>query len=236
MRIIVKKDYEEMSRFAALEFLSYMRKPGRVNIAPTAGTTPARMYELIHEFIQGDTTIFDNDLYFYQQDNFLSTKHPEVISYFKEIDTMFFEPNNVKEAQIKRLTFATYENADESIAADGGLDLVLMGLGGDGHIAANMPGTPFSNKGYVQTFEGEFQQQMAEMFGAPDGDTWTSLGMSTLMKARNILLIVSGKGKAEILRDALYGPVTEQVQASILRMHPNLTIVCDEEAAALLEK
>lgn len=234
MKLVIKKDYEEMSRYAAAKFISYMVKPGRVNIAPTAGTTPKRMYEIVTDFLQGNEQTLCNDKFYYQQDNFLSTKRPEVPSLFPEIDDMFWGPNNVPEERIKRLTFDTYKTAHKDIAKDGGLDFILMGLGGDGHFAANMPGTAFDKKGYSTTFYGDEQVKMGEAFGVPDGDTWTCLGAATLMQGKEILMIVTGSGKAEILKQVIEGPITEEIPASILRLHPNITIVCDEDAAALL--
>ncbi|MGL5042273.1 MAG: 6-phosphogluconolactonase [Culicoidibacterales bacterium] len=236
MKIIIKEDYETMSRCAALNFISCMGKPGKVNIAPTAGTTPKRMYEIIAETINGDGNIFENDVHYYQQDNFLSTKYPNTASYFKEIDEMFFRPNGIKEAQIERLTFEKYPRIHESIQEQGGLDLVIMGIGIDGHIAANMPNTPFSNNGYIVTPNKEQQKILAQQFNAPDADCWSSLGMATLMQAKKLILLVSGRAKAAILKEALEGPITEHVQASILRVHPNLTIICDRDAASLLSK
>jgi 6-phosphogluconolactonase/Glucosamine-6-phosphate isomerase/deaminase len=233
MKIVIKKDYEALSQYAAAKFLGYMTKEGRVNIAPTAGTTPKRMYEIINSFINNNEPEFIiGDVHYYQQDNFLSTKRPEVPSLFPEIDQMFFIPAQVPKERIEHLTFATYENAYTTISRAGGFDFTLMGLGSDGHFAANMPGTKFGKHGYIETFTGEMQAQMAEMFGVPDGDTWSCLGPELLLSlSKDILLIVTGTGKADILQQIVEGPIDEAIPASVLRMHPNFTIVCDEAAA-----
>lgn len=236
MKIVVKKDYEEMSRYAAAKFISYMVKPGRVNIAPTAGSTPKRMYEIITDFLQGQESTLCSDKYYYQQDNLVSTEKPEVPSFFPEIDDMFWGPNNVPEARIKRLTLDTYKTAHEDIEKDGGLDFVLMGLGGDGHFAANMPGAAFGQKGYMEKMSEEMKKQIAAALGLEDGDAWTCLGAETLLQGKEILMIVTGEGKAEILKQVVEGPITEAIPSSVLRLHPNFTIVCDEAAAALLTK
>lgn len=237
MKVVITKDAEAMSRYGAGKFIGAMMRPGRVNIAPTAGSTPKRLYEIVTEFLNGsEAAIQNNEVYYYQQDNLVATSHPEVPSYFPQIDEMFFGPNNVPEDRIKRLTLQSYETADEDIRADGGLDFVLMGLGEDGHFAANMPGTPFGNKGYLMTMPEDLQKQMAEYFNAPDADAWTVLGPETLMHAKEIMMIVSGENKAEILKAVLEGPITEDVPSSILRLHPNITFVCDEAAASKLTK
>jgi len=236
MKIVVKKDYEEMSRYAAAKFISYMVKPGRVNIAPTAGTTPKRMYEIVTEFLQGQENTLCSDKYYYQQDNLVSTEKPEIPSFFPEIDEMFWGPNNVPEERIKRLTVGAYPTAHQDIEKDGGLDFVLMGLGGDGHFAANMPGVAFGKQGYLSKMTEEVKKRIVETLGLADGDAWTCLGAETLMQGKEILMIVTGKGKAEILKQVVEGPITEAIPSSVLRLHPNFTIVCDEDAASLLNK
>ena len=235
MRIVIKKDYEAMSRYGAAKFLAYMVKPGRVNIAPTAGTTPKRLYEIVTEFLAGQENTLCNDKYYYQQDNLVSTEHPDVPSFFPQIDDMFWGPNNVPEERIKRLTYHSYKTAHETIEKDGGLDFILMGLGGDGHFAANMPGSAFGQKGYIEKMADDAKEKMQAALGVTAGDAWTCLGAETLMQGKEILMIVTGESKAEILKQVVEGPITEAIPASVLRLHPNFTIVCDE-AAALLSK
>lgn len=235
MKIIIKKDAEETSRYGAAKFIAAMMQPGRVNMAPTAGSTPKRLYEIVTDFLQGNEAMIENnEVYYYQQDNLVATSRPEVPSFFPEIDQMFFEPNNVPEARIKRLTIESVKTAHEDIAAAGGLDFVLMGLGTDGHFAANMPGTPFENKGFMLEMPADVTAAIAKEYNAPDADAWTVLGPATLLQAKEIMLIVLGAGKADILQAITEGPITEAIPASILRLHPNLTIVCDEAAASKL--
>ena len=106
---------------------------------------------------------------------------------------------------------------DRAIEAAGGIDLQLLGIGNNGHIGFNEPGTPFGSLTHI-----------VELTHA------ATMGIRTVMNARGILLIALGKAKAEIMKKTLCGPVTEEVPASVLQLHPNCTVYCDEEAAAFL--
>lgn len=235
MKVIIKKDVEAVSRFGAGKFIAAMMQPGRVNMAPTAGTTPKRLYEIVTDFLQGNEAMIENnEVYYYQQDNLVATSKPEVPSYFPEIDQMFFEPNNVPEERIKRLSIEAVKTAHEDIEAAGGLDFVLMGLGADGHFAANMPGTPFENKGFMMEMPAEMAVEVAKHYDAPDADAWTVLGPATLLMAKEICMIVTGEGKADIMKAVVEGPITEDIPASVLRLHHNITIICDEAAGSKL--
>lgn len=237
MRLIIKENYEMMSRRAAIEFVSYMvkDKQQQINIAPTAGKTPKRMYEILGEILQYDANFAQKNIYYYQQDNLLDSTDINNYRMFTEIDDMFFTPCRIAEEQIVRLTLDNYQNIEHIIASNGGLDLVLMGLGEDGHIAANMPGTPFENSGYCIQLEKKLKQQVQEQFQNSKIDCYVSLGFSVLMQAKNLLLIVSGAEKASILKDILEGPITSDVPGSILRLHPHLLVICDQDAARLLK-
>lgn len=234
MRIVIKENYEQLSRYAAAKFITYLVKEERVNIAPTAGSTPKRMYELLTEFMQGNEQLLAQNVYYYQQDNFVSRQKPEIATLFPEIDEMFFKPNQIAEKRIKRLTLQSYELAHETIQREGGLDFVVMGVGADGHFAANLPGTPWDRRGYVMYLEGEEQQKWSTFFNAPELDAATCLGPEILMQGKEIMIIVSGKSKSSIVKQVVEGPLTVDVPASILRMHPNCTLVCDKDAASEL--
>lgn len=224
MNLIIAKDLEEMSRIAAMELMGWIVKGKtlRINLAITAGKTPERMYQIVTEYLEVGT--FDY-VHYYNFDE-IPTKDGRHIT-IDDLNRLFFKPCGIPEHQIEWFTEFNYEGYDEKIRADGGLDLVVMGLGPDGHFCGNLPGT-FSNFGQgchhvVRDFEGI-------------SDEYVTFGPATVMEARNLLMIVNGKHKAEILKKMIEGPVTEEVPASILKLHPNITVVVDEEAASLLTK
>lgn len=118
----------------------------------------------------------------------------------------------------------------------GGIDIQVLGVGHNGHIGFNEPGTPFeSTTGKVELAENTGEAN--SRFFDPIDDVPThaiSMGMKGIMHAKKILLLTKGEDKAEIMRKALYGPITPDVPASVLQLHPNMTVFVDKEAGSKL--
>lgn len=125
---------------------------------------------------------------------------------------------------------------DRAIEAAGGIDLQLLGIGNNGHIGFNEPGTPFGSLTHVVELTESTREANKRFFNSIDEVPThaATMGIRTVMNAHGILLIALGKAKAEIMKKTLCGPVTEEVPASVLQLHPNCTVYCDEEAAAFL--
>ncbi|HXF51838.1 MAG TPA: glucosamine-6-phosphate deaminase [Dehalococcoidia bacterium] len=118
----------------------------------------------------------------------------------------------------------------------GPLDLVTLGIGTNGHIAFNEPGTPFDSRTRPVVLTEETRRAHAEAFGGLDRvpTMGITIGIADILEARRALLLASGAAKADILARALRGPETPDVPASALRRHPDLTVIADREAAAAL--
>lgn len=126
-----------------------------------------------------------------------------------------------------------YERTIEEL---GGVDLQLLGLGHDGHIGFNEPCDEFPVRTHVVELTQSTINANSRLFESIDQvprEAYT-MGIGTIMKARAILVVASGVDKAQIVRDAFFGPVTPQVPASVLQLHPNVTVVVDAEAGSLL--
>ena len=119
----------------------------------------------------------------------------------------------------------------------GGADLQLLGLGHNGHIGFNEPADEFvKNTHCVALTESTIEANKRFFTSADDVPRHAyTMGINTIMKAKKILLIVSGEDKAEILKKSLFGPVTSQVPASILQLHKDLVVVADEAAMSLIK-
>ena len=127
---------------------------------------------------------------------------------------------------------AAYERA---IADAGGIDLALLGIGRNGHIAFNEPGAAFDSRTRVVTLSEATRGANASAFGAaPVPRQAITVGIATLLEARRCVLLATGAAKAEAVEQAFEGSVSEQVPASALRRHPNLTAVLDRAAASRL--
>jgi len=118
----------------------------------------------------------------------------------------------------------------------GGIDLAVLGIGANGHIAFNEPGTPFESLAHVAVLSPETRKNAAPRFGGIDRtpERAITMGIRTIMHARRILLLARGEEKAEILAKAIFRPVTPEIPASVLQLHPSLTVVVDEGAARRL--
>ncbi|WP_127144314.1 glucosamine-6-phosphate deaminase [Pelagibacterium montanilacus] len=125
---------------------------------------------------------------------------------------------------------------EDAIAAAGGIDLQLLGIGRNGHIGFNEPGSDRDTRTRIVDLAQETRKANAPDFpdGLPVPDRAITMGIATIMKARRIVLLATGAAKAEALADALEGAVGKHNPASFLRLHPDVTIVCDPEAAHTL--
>lgn len=116
----------------------------------------------------------------------------------------------------------------------GGVDLQILGIGENGHIGFNQPGTPFGSETWLSRMDERLDARIRmETNSGPDADLGgLTLGIKDVMRSRKIILAANGANKTEIVRQALLGPVTEDVPSSILQLHPFCEVVLDPEAAA----
>lgn len=239
MNIIRVKDYEEMSRITAACLLGYLNLgyERRVNLAITGGSTPVRAYEYVRDFTKGTML---PDVHYYNFDEIRSKDGtPMTLDSLREL---YYEPCGIPEDKIEIFSEINYQDYDQKIARDGGLDLIVMGLGSDGHFCGNVPGTFDDFGSGCRSVDSRVTEHVKELIAGASGgedqmpDFYVTFGPATVMGARKLLLIVNGIKKAGILKQVLEGPVTPQIPASVLRLHPNITLIADAEAASLLEK
>ena len=235
MKLIITKNYETLSELAAGIVLEKMMKDKRVNLSLTAGNSPKGMYDILINRLK-DTSFDTSSIYYYNFDEvpIEGERYGLTMGALREI---FYVPAAIATENIQELTIENYEAFDEKISHDGGLDLVVMGLGSDGHFCANMPNyTSFDKEVFsVEMGPGhKLWEELYEMLGKKPGNKMVTYGPKTIMKAKHLLLIVNGKSKADIVKKVIQGPVTESIPATILMTHPNITVILDEEAAQYL--
>ena len=131
---------------------------------------------------------------------------------------------------------AACDHYEQAIRQAGGIDLQLLGIGHNGHIGFNEPGTPFGSTTHLVHLSDSTRKANARFFPSIEEvpTDAVSMGIKTVMNARAILLFGQGTAKADVIRAAVSGPVTEAVPASILQLHPNVTLYLDSEAAKYL--
>lgn len=235
MKIIITKDYEEMSVVAAHHLLGYMYKEKRVNLAITGATTPTRMYEILIPLVK-DKDYFDS-AHFYNFDEIPLVSNPKDGVTIQDLNNQFFNPANISKENIHRLTSQNYLDFDRIVEEDGGLDLVLMGMGADGHYCGNLP---FTTKLHDETMKVYNDDEMKKvlLIEQPDPNEipeyYVTMGPRSIMRSQNLIVIVSGKKKAAMVKRVICGSVDENIPATILASHPNITFIVDQDAASEL--
>ena len=237
MNIIKAKDYKDMSRKAAnIISAQIIMKPDCV-LGLATGSTPLGAYaQLIDWYPKGDLDFSRVSSVNLDEYRGLPKENDQSYHYFMQHN--FFEHINIRpdhtfvpdgmEADSEKACLAH----EEVIRTLGGVNLQLLGLGNNGHIGFNEPGAAFEKETHLVDLTESTSQANSRFFEKPE-DVPTqayTMGIKTIMQAKKILVVVNGIGKADIVAKAFWGPVTPQVPASILQMHPDVTLVADEEA------
>lgn len=232
MKLIIEKDFDAMSETAKNILLGHMSQDKRVNLSITAGNTPVGVYSKMVEIIQ-DSSAYGN-VHYYNFDEIPLANQAEGIT-ITELRKLYLTPANINEANIHQLTVENYAEQDKRLAMDGGLDAMLIGLGEDGHFCGNMPTTTsFENLTYKINVSGDEPWFVPDMMES--GVEFVTMGPVSVMRVKQLILIVNGEKKAEMVKKVLQGPVIEEYPASVLQLHPNLTVILDEAAASKLDK
>ena len=237
MVLIEAKDYNDMSRKAAnIISAQVIMKPHAV-LGLATGSTPVGAYkQLVEWYNKGDLDFANVTSVNLDEYKGLSPENDQSYRYFMNTNLFnhvninkerTFVPNGLEPDSEKAC--AAY---NEIIRSVGGIDLQLLGLGNNGHIGFNEPGAAFEKETHcVDLTESTIQANKRFFENEADVPRQAyTMGIGTIMSAKKILVVVSGEDKAEILNKVINGPITPQVPASILQLHPDVTIVADEAA------
>ena len=241
MVIYKAKDYQDMSRKAAnIISAQIIMKPNCV-LGLATGSSPVGTYkQLIEWYKKGDLDFSQVTSVNLDEYKGLSPENDQSYRYFMNTNlfdhvnidkTRTFVPNGLELDSEKACS-----DYNHIIAREGGIDLQLLGLGHNGHIGFNEPAAAFAKETHCVDLT-ESTIEANKRFFASEKDVPKqayTMGIKNIMQARKILVIVSGKSKARILRDLLHGPITPEVPASILQLHKDVTIIADEDALTLI--
>ena len=241
MKIYSAQDYQSMSRKAANILSAHViLKPDSV-LGLATGSTPIGMYkQLIEWYNKGDIDF--SQVHTVNLDEYLglAPTHDQSYRYFMQtnlFDHVNVPPENTNVpnglAPDPEAECARY---NQVIAGLGGIDVQVLGMGHNGHIGFNEPEEAFELETHVVDLTDNTIDANARFFASRDEvpRQAITMGIKSIMQARHILVVVSGKDKAEIVKRAFFGPVTPKVPASILQMHPHVSLVADEAALSLL--
>ncbi len=241
MKIIKAKDYNDMSRKAAnIISAQIIMKPNCV-LGLATGSTPIGTYaQLVEWYRKGDLDF--SEVTTVNLDEYKGLTRDNEQSYYYFMNDNLFSKVNIKPEntflpdgmeQDSNKACSDYNKVIENV---GGVDLQLLGLGHNGHIGFNEPGMAFEAETHcvnlTQTTMKANQRFFASMEEVPK-QAYT-MGIKTIMQARKILVVVSGEDKAAIVKKAFFGSITPTVQASVLQLHNDVTIVADEAALSLI--
>lgn len=237
MRIIRTKDYTDMSRKAAgIIAAQVIMKPDCV-LGLATGSSPIGTYDrLVEMYEQGDLDF--SGISTANLDEYKGLNRENDQSYYYFMHEHLFDRVNIDAGRTNVPNGMEPDAAkecvryEELIASLGGVDLQLLGLGHNGHIGFNEPAEVFDKVTHcVDLTESTIEANKRFFASAEEVPKQAyTMGIGTIMKARKVLLVVSGEDKADIVAKAFFGDVTPEVPASILQMHPDVTIVADEAA------
>ena len=241
MRILSSRDYNQMSRRAAYVVAGQVLSKPRSVLGLATGETPLGLYrELVRFFQEGDLDF--SDVVTFNLDEYLGLPRHDPHSYAWYMEEHLFRFVNVAPER-RHIPDGTAADPgaeclryERTLEAAGGVDLQILGLGRDGHIGFNEPDVKFEKGTHVVELAESTIQANARFFPSPDQvpTRALSMGIKTIMSAKRILLLASGKEKADAIAAAVRGPVTPDLPASVLQLHPDATFVVDAAAASNL--
>lgn len=242
MKIIIADDYKDMSRKAA-NYLSaqVILKPGSV-IGLATGETPIGTYnQLVNWYKKGDIDFSQTKTVNLDEYKGLEETHEQSYRFFMN-ENLFdrinidkkntYLPNGMAEDEE-----AECERYNGIIEKLGGIDMQLLGIGLNGHIGFNEPGESFEKMTHCVELTQSTKDANQRLFkpGEKVPEKAFTMGIKSIMQSKHILLIASGANKAEIVKEAFFGPVTPKVPASILQLHNHVTVIVDKDAANYIQ-
>lgn len=241
MRVIITKNYEELSKRAAVLInAQLMWKPDSV-LGLATGSTPVGLYEELVKNYQ-DKYIDFSDVTTFNLDEYIGLDENNQQSYISFMQENLFDHVNIAKENIHIPNGMTNDldreckAYEEAISAAGGIDLQILGIGHNGHIGFNEPNSKFEAGTHVVTLDQETIEANKRFFDSIDDvpKEAISMGIKTIMKSEKIILMASGAGKAETIKKLLSDDISPNHPASVLHLHENVVVILDQEAAALL--
>ena len=243
MRVIIENNADLVSRRSAQTIADFIVRKPQCVLGLATGSTPLGTYrELVRlhreeglDFSQ--VTTFNLDEYVG-----LGPTNPQSYRYFMQknfFDHLNVDPTRTHIPDGRALDFEAHcRQYEQRIRDAGGIDLQLLGIGSDGHIAFNEPGSSLGSRTRLKTLTSKTVQDNARYFSSEEHvpRLAITMGVGTILESRRCLLLAIGTSKAAAIRSTVEGPVTAQVTASALQLHRDVMVIVDEEAAAWLAR
>lgn len=243
IRVIVCEDYETISKKAAAILAGVISLKPDCVLGLATGSSPVGMYqELVKKYQAGELDF--SQVRSYNLDEYYPIDPENDQSYHYFMNTNLFQHVNISPDSVHvpsgnaQDIQAACEEYEVMITQAGGIDIQVLGIGQNGHIGFNEPAEAFDAKTHLVDLQESTIKANARFFEKEEDvpRQAISMGVGSIMKARRILMVANGAAKAKAIAAALEGPITPQVPASALQMHPDVTVIVDQEAAALLKE
>ena len=243
MRVIVESDPKGVARTAAGFVARLVRRRPTCVLGLATGGTPLDMYQELIRLHRDEGLDFSRVVTFNLDEYVgLGPTHPRSYRYFMQrnlFDHINIDLRNTHVPDGRALDFEAHcAQYERMIAEERGIDLQVLGIGTDGHIAFNEPGSSLGSRTRLKSLTAETIRDNARFFGAEEEvpRLAITMGVGTILESRQCLLLACGRPKARAIRDAIEGPVTAQVTASALQLHRDVIAVIDQEAASELAR
>ncbi len=243
MRVIIQPDPASASRRAAHFIADLVRRRPDCVLGLATGSTPLATYRELIRLHKEERLDFSRVTTF-NLDEYVGLEPGHAQSYRFFMQQHLFDHINIARERthvpdgLARDFTASCREYEERIDGAGGIDLQLLGLGSDGHIAFNEPGSSLGSRTRLKSLTSETIRDNARFFGSEDKvpRLAVTMGVGTILESRRCLLLAFGEHKAAAARETAEGPVTAQITASALQMHPDAICIFDEPAASKLER
>ncbi len=239
MRIIICANEQELDIKAAEDLANHIKRNPDTVLGLATGGTPVGMYEQLIDMHKNDELDFSRTISF-NLDEYVGIPYDHPCSYHAYMDENLFDHVNMSRENIN-IPDGLSESLDEActeyeekIKSVGGIDVQILGIGHNAHIGFNEPGTPFHSVTSIVELTPSTREANSRFFDSIDEVPThaVSMGIKTIMQAKKIILLAKGADKADAILKALYGPITPDVPASVLQLHPNVTVFVDKEAGS----
>src|SRR5690606_20004770 len=242
MKVIKVKDYAELSKVASDIISDLVKEKEDAVLGLATGSTPIGLYKNLIEKYNNKEISFSKVTTF-NLDEYCNLPREHEQSYYSFMHQNLFNHIDVKPENINLPNAigddleALCEEYNEKLSKTQ-IDLQVLGIGGNGHIGFNEPGTPFDQETFVVELAEKTRQDNARFFSSIDEVPThaITMGIKNIMAAKQILLLASGAAKQDAVKKLIEGEITEKFPASVLKKHDNVIVIIDEEAAGALEK
>lgn len=241
MEVIVKENYEELSKFAAQIIAEHINKKPDTVLGLATGSTPLGTYKELIRLYKENRVDFSQVLSF-NLDEYIGLPPEHSQSYYFFMKENFFNHINIKpenyylpDGMSEDILQACIEY-ERNIKEHGGIDLQLLGIGANGHIAFNEPGSSLGSRTRIKTLTKKTIKDNSRFFKSIDEVPRyaITMGIGTIMDAKTLILLASGNNKSDAIVKTIQGPITSMVPATIVQLHPKVTILIDKDAASKL--